>query len=273
MTEYEMESHWSEVGQQMDEREEWKLLAGDDAPYLHYKAEQFSARFLPRIPVEGLSVLDVGCGAGGTLRWMAQRHPKRLVGCDQARGMVELSTRNVPSAEIVQTDGDSLPFGDQEFDVVTTVTVLQHNPEERRAQLLSEICRVSRREVFLFEDTSLVMGPRPSAQGLYQNFYGRPVGWYAGVCSVHGFDLVEVDHLRTQVSLRTWSLLSYKLNQQRKEGAAFSPLHLAIEKRTLPVTKILDKVVSNHRGENTMMRFERRRDVSDPVSMTATGNE
>lgn len=72
-----------------------------------------------------------------------QHHPKRLVGCDQAPSMVEMAKRNVPSAEIVLSDGDSLPFGDQEFDVVTTVTVLHHNPDERRARLLGEICRVS----------------------------------------------------------------------------------------------------------------------------------
>lgn len=143
VSEYEMQSHWSAVGERIGTREDGNLLAGDDAPYYRYKAAQFSAQMLPRIPVEGLSVLDVGCGAGGTLRWMAQHHPKRLVGCDQAPGMVELASRNVPSAEIVQTDGDSLPFDDEEFDVVTTVTVLQHNPDDRRARMLSEICRVS----------------------------------------------------------------------------------------------------------------------------------
>ena len=112
--------------------------------------------------------------------------------------------------------------------MVTTVTVLQHNPDERRTRLLSEICRVSGGEIFLFEDTSLDMRPQPAAQGLYQNFYGRPVGWYAGVCSALGFDLVEVEHLKTQVSLRTWMLLSYKLNRSKGEGSPYSPLHLAM---------------------------------------------
>jgi SAM-dependent methyltransferase len=257
-----MKSHWSTVGERIREREDGNLLAGDDSPYYHYKAAQFSSRFLPVIPVEGLSVLDVGCGPGGTLRWMSKQHPKRLVGCDQAPAMVESAKLNVPSAEVVQTDGDSLPFGDEEFDVVTTVTVLQHNPDDRRARLLGEICRVCRNQILLFEDTTLEMPPRASAQGQYLNFYGRPAAWYAGVCSSHGFDLVETNYLRTRASLRTFLFLWSHLNGRRRgkssEGAAFSPLHLAIERRTLPITKRIDPLIKNHKGENTMMRFERR---------------
>lgn len=262
MAEYEMQSHWSSVGERIDEREDGNLLAGDDAPYYHYKAAQFAALMLPRIPVEGLSVLDVGCGAGGTLRWMAQHNPKRLVGCDQAPGMVELARRNVPSAEIFQTDGDSLPFDDQEFDVVTTVTVLQHNPDDRRARMLAEICRVSRDQVLLFEDASLTMPLRQTAQGQYQNYYGRPVGWYTGVCNSHGFELEETQHLQTQVSHRTFLFLKYHINRKRLgsavEGVPYSPLHLAIERRTLPITRRLDRFVKDPSFENTMMRFRRR---------------
>jgi ubiquinone/menaquinone biosynthesis C-methylase UbiE len=262
MSDYEMQSHWSAVGERVGERQDANMLDGDDSPYYRYKAEQFSSRFLPRIPVDGLSMLDVGCGAGGTLRWMADHHhPKRLVGCDQAPSMVEMAKRNVPSAEVVLSDGDTIPFADQEFDVVTTVTVLHHNPDERRSRLLGEICRVSGGEVLLFEDTSLAMPVPARAQGPYQNFYGRPVGWYAGVCRTHGFDLVETQYLQTKASLRTFLLLWSYLNRDRKgsteEGSPFSPLHLAIERRTLPITKRLDPYIKSPKGENTMMRFKR----------------
>lgn len=52
MTEYEMQSHWSAVGERVGERKDANMLDGDDSPYYRYKAEQFSARFLPQIPVE-----------------------------------------------------------------------------------------------------------------------------------------------------------------------------------------------------------------------------
>jgi SAM-dependent methyltransferase len=176
--------------------------------------------------------------------------------------MVELARRNVPDAEIVLTDGDSLPFGDGEFDVVTTVTVLHHNPDDRRARILSEICRVSAGTILLFEDTTNRMPSRSSAQGQYQNFYGRPVGWYAGVCNSNGFDLIETQFLQTRASLRAFLFLSAHLNRNGREsgseGSPFSPIHLAIEKRTLPLTKRLDPFIKSYESENTMMRFERR---------------
>jgi ubiquinone/menaquinone biosynthesis C-methylase UbiE len=184
--------------------------------------------------------------------------PARIVGCDQSSGMVKRATQNVPEAEIVQTDGELLPFADEEFDLIYTVTVLQHNPDARRAQVLGEICRVSAADIFLFEETSVVMPVPTTNQGSYQNFWGRPVGWYAGVCQSQGFELVETDRLETFVSrkvfMRLWGHLS---RRSRREGEAFSNLHIAIEKRTLPITKHLDRVIKNAKGELTMMHFRR----------------
>ena len=111
--------------------------------------------------------------------------------------MVNLAKQNAPEAEILQIDGENLPFADKEFDLVTTTTVLQHNPDARRTKLLGEICRVSAMDVLLFEDTAVEMPPFTAGMGPYQNFYARPIGWYAGVCSSHGFEPIEFDRQET----------------------------------------------------------------------------
>lgn len=254
-----MQRHWSEVAKEARDRPSGAdTLAGDDAPYLRYKAALFNERFMPRVPVEGRSVLDVGCGLGGTLQWMTSRHPARLVGCDQSSEMVNQAKRNVPDAEIVQTDGENLPFADHEFDVVYTVTVLQHNPDARRAKLLGEICRVSAKDIFLFEDTPVEMPPPTDTPGPYQNFFARPVGWHAGVCSSHGFSLVETERLETFVSRIVFMRLWGHLNRTRRnEADEFSRVHLAIENRTLPLTRRLDRLIKSPKGELTMMHFRR----------------
>lgn len=259
MAGYEMERHWSRVAERVRDRPSGNLLAGDDALYYQYKDALVRERFNPRIPIEGRSVLDVGCGPGGKLRWMSEQRPARVVGCDQSSEMVNLATRTAPQAEIVQIDGERLPFADQEFDVVTTTTVLQHNPDDRRTKVLGEICRVSARDIFLIEDTSVEMSSSTIADtGAYQNFFGRPVGWYAGVCSCHGFELIEMERLETFVSrtvfIRLWGLLN---RRRRDEGEEFSKLHLAIEKRTLPITRRLDRVIKSPNFELTMMHFRR----------------
>jgi SAM-dependent methyltransferase len=254
-----MQKHWSEVAKRARDRTYGhNMYAGDDSPFLIYKGELLKEQFLPKVPVEGRSVLDVGCGLGGTLRYMIEQHPARLVGCDQSIEMVSQAKINAPEAEILQTDGDRLPFKDEEFDVVYTVTVLQHNPDARRARLLGEICRVSAQDIFLFEDTPVKMPPPSSTPGPYQNFYGRPVGWHAGVCAGHGFELMETERQKTFVSRKVFMRLFGHLNRgPRREGERFSELHLAIEKRTLPITKHLDRVFKGPKGELTMMHFRR----------------
>ena len=261
---YDKDRHWSSVGDQIRGRSDDNLLAGDDAPYYRYKADLFSTKFLPQVPIEGHSVLEVGCGAGRNLSGIAALHPRRLVGCDVAGEMVALSKQRIgDAAEVVQVDGAHLPFSDKEFDVVTTVTVLQHNPDAARATLIEEICRVSGGEVFLFEDTSDTKAPRSgaraTAEGDYQNFFGRPVKWYADACARHGFALVDTQLQETFVSHLTFVLLSRILDRGRtaSEGEPFSKLHMAIEERTLPITRHLDRVVKFHKSELTLMRFKR----------------
>jgi SAM-dependent methyltransferase len=254
-----MERHWSGVAERVRDRPSGNLLAGDDAPYYQYKDALFRDRFYRKIPVAGLSVLDVGCGPGGKLREMTETLPRRVVGCDQSSEMVKLAKRNAPEAEIIRTDGDNLPFPDKEFDVVTTTTVLQHNPDTRRRVLLGEICRVSAKDVLLFEDTRVEMPPSTITEtGGYQNYFGRPVGWYAGVCSCQGFELIETERLETFVSrtvfVRLWGHLNRSL---RNEGEEFSRRHLAVEKLTLPITKRLDRLIKSPNDELTMMHFRR----------------
>jgi SAM-dependent methyltransferase len=188
---------------------------------------------------------------------MQKQNPTRFAGCDQATEMVRLASENVPEAEIIQIDGEHLPFKDDEFDVVTTVTVLQHNPDNRRSEIMSEICRVAREELYLFEDTSLAMPPAATGGGGdYQNFYGRPVTWYQKECEDHGFSLVETKYQETYISHRTFMYLCRLLDRRKqREGSPISKLHLAIERGTLPITKHLDRRIKNRKGELTMMRF------------------
>ena len=202
MAEYEMQSHWTGVRESASAPTATSSRA-TILLYYHYKAAQFAERFLPRRSIRKDAWSSTSAVVRANLRWMSEHRPARLVGCDQATEMVRLAKQNAPSAEVVQIDGEKLPLTDGEFGLVTTVTVLQHNPDRRRVQILSEICRVSNDEVLLFEDTSLRMPVHTGkGQGQYQNFFGRPVAWYAGVCNVHGFDLVETQYLQTKVSLK-----------------------------------------------------------------------
>lgn len=96
-----------------------------------------------------------------------------------------------------------------------------------------------------------------TGMGPYQ-LYARLIGWYPGVCSSHGFKPIEFDRQEIFVSRLVHLRLSGHLNRRpRSEGEELSRLHLAIERRTLPLTKHHDRVIKNRKGELTMMHFGR----------------
>jgi ubiquinone/menaquinone biosynthesis C-methylase UbiE len=68
-------------------------------------------------------VLEVGCGTGHWLRWLAQ-HRHRAVGLDRSRGMLA----EAGESGILGT-AERLPFGDASFDRVIAVNALHHFPD------------------------------------------------------------------------------------------------------------------------------------------------
>jgi SAM-dependent methyltransferase len=91
----------------------------------------------------GLNALDVGCGAGGTLRRLADRPEiARVVGLDPSpRALGHARGR---CGEIVVGDALALPFPDARFDLVTCLDVWQHLPIGGDLRSAGEIRRVLR---------------------------------------------------------------------------------------------------------------------------------
>lgn len=72
----------------------------------------------------GLRVLDVGCGTGALLRWIATIEPEvSMTATDAAPAMLS-RLRDVP-ARAVPGELPSLPFSDASFDLVTCTWVLE----------------------------------------------------------------------------------------------------------------------------------------------------
>ena len=268
MARYKADQHWSEVADRAGQRgRHGRLVAGDDAPYYRYKRRLFVEKFLSQIPTTNMSILEVGCGPGGNLIELLRRGPKRLVGCDVAPAMVEAARQEpeAAGAEAVLIDGESLPFADQEFDVSFTVTVLMHNPERRKQQIIDEMCRVTRSRVYLMEDTF----PPPAATtpagseddtgiGQYGSFFSRSVGEYVDACTKDGFVSTDTQFLHTYVSHFVFTFLKTRLDKQRTtEGEGFSRLHWGLETALQPLTRQLDRVIRRPGGELTLMRFDR----------------
>jgi SAM-dependent methyltransferase len=95
--------------------------------------------------VDGLDVLEVGCGAGQCSRWLAA-HGARVVGLDLSAGMLRAAARGRrPGAgyALVQADARALPLADATFDVACSAygaVPFVADPE----RIMREVARVLR---------------------------------------------------------------------------------------------------------------------------------
>lgn len=95
--------------------------------------------------LQGLNLLDVGCGTGTTDRYLVPR-VRRLHGVDVSEEMLVKAQRNVPKAKFTWYDGEKIPFPDETFDVAVAICVLHHVPVSKRCKVVSEMVRVTRPE-------------------------------------------------------------------------------------------------------------------------------
>jgi SAM-dependent methyltransferase len=97
-------------------------------------------------------VLDVGSGAGDVplalVRDGARRGVQLHVTClDRSEQMLAIARQAAagdPALTFVHADGESLPFGDAAFDVVTCTLALHHFEPDAARALLREVRRVAR---------------------------------------------------------------------------------------------------------------------------------
>lgn len=110
----------------------------------------------------GSRVLDIGCGSAEVAFFMEKKG-------------YEFFNIDIGDFRAYQTrhfdlyDGLKVNFADSSFDLVSLNFVLHHVPNDKKRLLLAEAMRVSRRYVFILEDT-----PRNFIDRMISNFHG----WY-----------------------------------------------------------------------------------------------
>jgi ubiquinone/menaquinone biosynthesis C-methylase UbiE len=253
-TGYQPEPYWSDVARRIGSRKGSNVIAGDDEPYYRYKRQRF-VQLLRTLDLKGMHVLEVGCGPGGNLLEISTMQPASLAGADISAEMIELAQRRLESSripvELVKVDGLNLPFPDDSFDRVFTATVLQHNTDEHMLRrILSEICRVSAGKVILMERVE----KKRKGDELCM---GRPVGEYREICAGNGFQLDTVRFINTRVSYLVSGAIRKLFNKAgRREGETVSRLSVILQKLTLPLTRLLDRVF-NSPTDVAMMVFSK----------------
>ena len=265
MDNYEPEKYWSEVGRRIRRRGE-DFVAGDTNPYFDYKREKFLSTFLHNIAFDNRSVLELGPGPGGNLKYIAENfRSSRIFGADISATMLELAAENLkPFSDRVslhKTDGRTLPFESDTVDVCFTATVLHHVTDAAMFDAITaELCRVSRDEVVLMED----IGKSRQVAGT-GDFIGRRLEVYQSTMQGHGYEVHNVQFLNTRLSRACHQLVFfgiYKrlLNRTHREGAPIGPAIRALIGVPLKLTRRLDDSFPD-RSSLAKMVFRKKRSV------------
>ena len=99
------------------------------------------------IELENSTVLDVGCGEGAWLRLLVElgAKPENLTGIDLSESRIETARKNNPAINLTTSEGDSIFFQSETFDIVMQVVVFSSIIDQNLTQiLLTEMLRVTR---------------------------------------------------------------------------------------------------------------------------------
>jgi len=113
--------------------------------YLQLKADEL-CQHLVRLGLQPrkLRALDVGCGTGTVMNILEQKFLE-LYGVDSSEGMIEAARKRSSKKLSFQViHGNHLPFGENEFDIVYSMSLFHHVPDQARLMALQEITRVVR---------------------------------------------------------------------------------------------------------------------------------
>lgn len=161
---------------------------------------------MDRYPVH--RVLEVGCTQGDNLIHLARHVPAdRIWGVDINPVVLDALRGHVPGVHPVLGVARDLPFPDDSFDLVVTVGLLIHIPDEALEQVMGELVRVSSRYVLSGEyhaDEPTRITYRGHDDVLFKRDYGRLYQeWFPELDLVEerfltkdeGFDRVTIDLL------------------------------------------------------------------------------
>jgi SAM-dependent methyltransferase len=197
-------------------------------------------RFYARQPRDAVRILELGCGAGANL-WYLAREGFAAYGVDGSptavsRAAERLRADRLPARAIVG-DVEALPFPDGFFDAVIDVGCLCCNSRTDTMRILQEACRVLRSGGAFYSKTladGMSVGAAPVMGGPleYRAIHEGPlaglgfvrlsnresIGELYGSClRVQSIDRVEFTDHNEQVSVMEWVVVGEKHGEKHGE--------------------------------------------------------
>lgn len=94
-------------------------------------------------------VLDVGCGTGLLVKFM-NTHRFRAIGCDASPEAVKEAKKTSGSRNIILSQASDLPFQSSSFDLVTSISLVEHLTQKEAIKFIKEAKRILKKNGFIF---------------------------------------------------------------------------------------------------------------------------
>jgi len=217
----DIEKHSQFIKKQIKEKEQWynsdQIHSYDKGPYLYHVRKRIE--YVKKILREYVKsdrnkkILDLGCGDGPNLRWLAN-FSKDLCGTDYNFLRLVRAEKNMAKEGIhvkfFLTDIMSLPFEENSFDIVFFNHVIEHINDDLQA--LRNIYKITKKgglviigtpnEGALFWKFAYWIEPRVKRQTDHVNFYTAKS--FSKLVKKAGFVVKHVEHIGWGIP--SWSL-------------------------------------------------------------------
>ncbi|MHA1537352.1 MAG: class I SAM-dependent methyltransferase [Alphaproteobacteria bacterium] len=207
------------------------MRPGDLAPVdeFHIGGRKASERAVEKLgPRPDQHVLDIGCGIGGTARYIAERYGCRVTGIDLTPDYIEVAraltirTGLAGKVEYHLASALDMPFGEASFDAAISIHVAMNIHD--RAGLYGEIARVLKpgARLCVYDVMSRsgeeIVFPVPWAEGAETSYLTTPDEMRI-LLGEAGFEIVEVED-RTDFAIEFF--------KQSRAGSASGPPPLGL---------------------------------------------
>lgn len=95
------------------------------------------------------SILDVGCGTGLLVKFLNTNHFEAS-GCDNSENAIKMAKKTNGQKKIILATATNLPFKANKFDLVTSISVIEHLNNNNAIKFIQESRRVLRKNGFIF---------------------------------------------------------------------------------------------------------------------------
>jgi len=210
-------------------------------PYYIYRRNK-TLYLMDKLDVKGKNILEIGCGTGYYCRYLKKRGGE-VIGVDLSNNMLKLAKKYAKNSSLgilfLKNTAEDMGFKNESFDMILSVTVLQHNENSRLKMIVREMSRILKRggKAIIFEDIApKKIEVRMDKKGMIQLF--RPVGEYVSIFK--RYDMKLTSHVTLSSPFYASAMHPYNYIHNRVHIPPC--MELIYPKICVEITKLLDKI-------------------------------